>query len=161
MAKKKHLITKYTVLTEQDANEIDLDNPRQLNCLKLYSDFKTAQAVRAYNRRLFPKLNYKVYKIVYDVYLFRKQKKESMVMKYVVIVNKNNAPYKCTVHNSLNEAIESIGKIYYDWNDVIITKENFEEYFEKDENSNIERWIRKDYYGNPFPVYQNEFILKI
>ena len=78
MAKKKHLITKYTVLTEKDANMLDINDPKQLNCLKLYNDFKTAQAVRAYNRRLFPKLNYEVYGIVYDVYLFRKQKKEDV-----------------------------------------------------------------------------------
>ena len=84
---------------------------------------------------------------------------ESLVAKYAVIVNEDNVPYKCTVHNSLNEAIESIGKICYEWNDVIITKENFEEYFEKDEDSDIERWRRKDWEDNP--IEQNEFILKI
>ena len=78
--------------------------------------------------------------------------------KYAVIVNENNVPYKCTIHNSLDKAIESIGEIF-DENEgeyVIITKDNFEDYFEK-ERENL--WRQNNWDDNP--IDENVYILKI
>ena len=78
MAKEESLVMKYAVLTEEAANSIDINDPRQIRKLKLYDDLDQAKLVCAVKDIRHPEYKYAVYVLEYVIYLFKKYKESEI-----------------------------------------------------------------------------------
>ena len=74
MAKEESMVIKYAVLTEEVANSIDINDPKQIAKLKLYDDLDEAKLVCTVKDLRHPEYKYAVYVLEYVIYLFRKYK---------------------------------------------------------------------------------------
>ena len=74
MAKEESMVIKYAVLTEEVANSIDINDPKQISKLKLYDNLDEAKLVCAVKDMRHPEARYAVYVLEYVIYLFKKYK---------------------------------------------------------------------------------------
>lgn len=74
MAKEESMVIKYAVLTEEAANSIDINDPKQISKLKLYDDLDEAKLVCTVKDLRHPEYKYAVYVLEYVIYLFKKYK---------------------------------------------------------------------------------------
>jgi len=74
MAKEKSLVLKYTVLTEDTANSININDPKQISKLKLYDDLDEAKLTCEVKDMRHPEYKYAVYVLEFEIYLFKKYK---------------------------------------------------------------------------------------
>ena len=74
MAKEKSLVLKYTVLTEDTANSININDPKQISKLKLYDDLDEAKLICETKAIRHPQYKYAVYVLEFEIYLFKKYK---------------------------------------------------------------------------------------
>ena len=68
------MVLKYAVLTEEAANSIDINDPKQISKLKLYDNLDEAKLVCAVKDLRHPEYKYAVYVLEYVIYLFKKYK---------------------------------------------------------------------------------------
>jgi len=68
------MVLKYAVLTEEAANSIDINDPKQISKLKLYDDLDEAKLVCTVKDLRHPEYKYAVYVLEYVIYLFKKYK---------------------------------------------------------------------------------------
>ena len=66
------LVLKYAVLTEEAANSIDINDPKQISKLKLYDDLDEAKLVCTVKDMRHPEARYAVYVLEYVIYLCKK-----------------------------------------------------------------------------------------
>lgn len=78
MAKEESLVIKYVVLTEEAANSIDINDPRQIRKLKLYDDLDEAKLTCEVKDMRHPEYKYAVYVVEYVIYLFKKYKESEI-----------------------------------------------------------------------------------
>lgn len=72
------MVLKYAVLTEESANSIDINDPRQIRKLKLYDDLDEAKLVCTVKDMRHPEARYAVYVLEYVIYLFKKYKESEI-----------------------------------------------------------------------------------
>lgn len=68
------MVLKYAVLTEEAANSIDINDPKQISKLKLYDDLDEAKLICTVKDMRHPEYKYAVYVLEYVIYLFKKYK---------------------------------------------------------------------------------------
>lgn len=78
MAKEESMVVKYAVLTEEVANSIDINDPKQISKLKLYDNLDEAKLVCAVKDLRHPEYKYAVYVLEYVIYLFKKYKESGI-----------------------------------------------------------------------------------
>ncbi len=74
IVKNDSMVLKYAVLTEEAANSIDINDPKQISKLKLYDDLDEAKLICTVKDMRHPEYKYAVYVLEYVIYLFKKYK---------------------------------------------------------------------------------------
>ena len=78
IVKNDSMVLKYAVLTEEAANSIDINDPKQIAKLKLYDDLDEAKLVCTVKDMRHPEYKYGVYVLEFVIYLFKKYRESEI-----------------------------------------------------------------------------------